>query len=77
MGGPNPDRPESQTDVNNFYEKLICKPENISGCVPAEPYPPLKQRMRLQQLLPVAIGLDDYSGFDRTALSGFDRTTTV
>jgi hypothetical protein len=32
--------------------------------------------VRLQNFVPVAIALDHYSGFDRTALSGFDRTTT-
>ncbi len=47
-----------------------------SGCVPAEPYPPLKQRVRLENFAHLAIAPDHYSGFDRTAVSGFDRTTT-
>ena len=51
-----------------------------SGCVPAEPYPPLKHRhvratlARWQQEAPPN---HQYSNFDRTDLSSFDRTTTV
>ena len=47
-----------------------------SGCVPAEPYPPLKQPMRLQNKSPLAIGAELYSTFARTDLSSFARTTT-
>jgi hypothetical protein len=47
-----------------------------SGCVPAEPYPPLKQPARLQKSIRLAMAPKHYSGFDRTRLSGFDRTTT-
>jgi hypothetical protein len=47
-----------------------------SGCVPAEPYPPLKQPARLQKSLRLAMAPEHYSGFDRTGVSGFDRTTT-
>src|ERR1017187_5067165 len=47
-----------------------------SGCVPAEPYPPLKQPTSLQNKLRLAIGPKHYSTFVRTALSTFVRTTT-
>jgi len=30
MGDQNPDRSNEQARVNNFYEKVISKPENIS-----------------------------------------------
>src|ERR1039458_2335808 len=48
-----------------------------SGCVPAEPYPPLKQPTSLQNKLRLAIGPKHYSTFVRTALSTFVRTTIV
>jgi len=48
-----------------------------SGCVPAEPYPPLKQPMSLQIKTILAMGPPHYSTFDRTATSTFDRTTTA
>lgn len=37
-----------------------------SDCVPAEPYPPLKQPRRLPQFVQLAIGPPPYAGFDRT-----------
>jgi len=37
-----------------------------SGCVPADPYPPLKQPARLQTSGLLAIVLKHYSAFDRT-----------
>jgi hypothetical protein len=46
-----------------------------SGCIPAEPYPPLQQPMRLQDSPGLAIGSKHYSTFARTALSTFVRTT--
>jgi hypothetical protein len=51
-----------------------------SGCVPAEPYPPLKQReFRSQPDRPQqeAGRYPKNSNFDRTDLSSFDRTTTT
>jgi hypothetical protein len=48
-----------------------------SGCVPAEPYPPLKQPTKLQSKLRLAIGPKHYSTFVRTAPSTFVRTTTA
>jgi len=48
-----------------------------SGCVPAEPYPPLKRPRILQTKNLLTIGPEHYSAFVRTDLSGFDRTTTV
>ena len=47
-----------------------------SGCVPAEPYPPLKRPRILQTKNLLTIGPEHYSAFVRTDLSGFDRTTT-
>ena len=47
-----------------------------SGCVPAEPYPPLKRPRILLIKKLLTMGSEHYSGFDRTDLSGFDRTTT-
>ena len=47
-----------------------------SGCVPAEPYPPLKQPWRLSARLRLARGPVLYSTFARTALSTFVRPTT-
>jgi hypothetical protein len=48
-----------------------------SGCVPAEPYPPLKQPMRLHTIRRMTRCPKHYSTFDRTALSTFARTTTA
>jgi hypothetical protein len=42
-----------------------------SGCVPAEPYPPLKQPVRLQKSLRLAMAPEHYSGFDRTTTVRF------
>ena len=47
-----------------------------SGCVPAEPYPPLKQPRRLSAHHRRATGPVHYSTFARTGLSTFVRTTT-
>src|ERR1035441_7463823 len=47
-----------------------------SGCVPAEPYPPLKQPVRLYPFAPMTRGSKHYSTFVRTDLSTFVRTTT-
>jgi hypothetical protein len=51
-----------------------------SGCVPAEPYPPLKHPGGCRVGAPKqrqTYEPDHYSPFDRTALSPFDRTTTA
>lgn len=47
-----------------------------SGCVPAEPYPPKEQPKTIPALLYWTIASGHYSGFERTDLSGFVRTTT-
>jgi len=47
-----------------------------SGCVPAEPYPPLKRPRILQIKTILTTGPEHYSPFDRTGLSPFDRTAT-
>lgn len=50
-----------------------------SGCVPAEPYPPHRQGVRCIDSLRAPapfFPIHNFSGFDRTVLSGFDRTTT-
>jgi len=50
--------------------------ERRSGCVPAEPCPPLKQPTRLQIKISPTMGSEHYSPFARTDLSPFVRTTT-
>jgi hypothetical protein len=46
-----------------------------SGCVPAEPYPPLKQPISLQNQSTFAIGQQHYSTFDRTTTQVLLNTT--
>ena len=48
-----------------------------SGCVPAEPYPPLKQPRRIHIKKSLTMDPKHYSAFGRTNLSGFVRTTTA
>ena len=48
-----------------------------SGCVPAEPYPPLKQPEILYPATSLTSGPMHYSAFARTDLFGFARTTTA
>src|ERR1019366_3067806 len=48
-----------------------------SGCVPAEPYPPLKQPEILSVIASLTSGPTHYSPFARTDLYPFARTTTA